>query len=62
MKLADCTELYLGNKGLVQLSGFDSLVNLEVLWVNSNNLQAIRNLNKNIRLKELYAQVGWIDH
>ena len=54
---AGCTQLYLGEKGITQLTSFESLVNLEVLWVNGNSLKAIRNLDKNIRLKELYAQV-----
>jgi hypothetical protein len=34
------------------------LVNLEVLWVNNNQLQCITNLDSNFRIKKLYAQVG----
>eukprot|EP00877_Chromochloris_zofingiensis_P013649 jgi/Chrzof1/8538/Cz03g14240.t1 len=51
----DCTELFLGGRGFATLCGFDRLLNLEVLWVNDNQLQAITNLDNNIRMKELYA-------
>ncbi|GMH45126.1 hypothetical protein BSKO_13083 [Bryopsis sp. KO-2023] len=52
----NCTELYMGSLGLEHLSGFHSLVNLEVLWINNNRLKFITNLGKNFRIKVLYAQ------
>ncbi|WIA28063.1 hypothetical protein OEZ86_010648 [Tetradesmus obliquus] len=51
----DCTELYLGGKGIEQLAGFERLTNLEVLWLNDNKLTAITGLNSNMRIKQLYA-------
>lgn len=56
--LADCTELYLGGKGIEQLAGFERLTNLEVLWLNDNKLTAITGLNSNMRIKQLYAHVS----
>lgn len=32
--------------------------NLEALWLNNNKLTKINNLDANIRIKALYAQVG----
>lgn len=54
--IKDCEEIYLGGKQIEQLAGFERLVNLEVLWLNNNKLQAIANLNANIRIKSLYVQ------
>jgi Leucine-rich repeat (LRR) protein len=55
---ADCTELYLGDKGIEQLAGFERLTNLEVLWLNDNKLTAITGLDSNVRIKQLYAHVS----
>lgn len=54
---ADCTEIYMGGMGLVSLHGFHLLGNLEVLWVDNNQLKYINNLETNFRVKALYAQV-----
>ncbi len=58
---AACTELYLGSQGLEQLDGFTPLVNLERLWLDGNKLRAISGLEANVRLKELYVQVGALE-
>jgi Leucine-rich repeat (LRR) protein len=55
---ADCTELYLAKRGIEKLAGFERLVNLEVLWLNNNKLQAITALDANIRIKQLYVHVS----
>jgi len=34
-------------------------VNLEVLWVNNNNLESINGLNSNVRMQVLHAEVSW---
>lgn len=38
--IRDTTELYMGHKSIDQLWGFDRFVNLEVLWLNNNNVSA----------------------
>lgn len=55
---ADCTELFLGNRGLRHLEGFDKLKNLEVLFVNGNQLERVTDLEGNFRLRELYVHVS----
>jgi Leucine-rich repeat (LRR) protein len=52
---AECTELSLSGRGVQVLSGFERLVNLEVLWVDHNQLQCITGLDTNTRLQQLYA-------
>lgn len=47
----------MGGMGLVSLHGFHLLGNLEMLWVNNNQLKYINNLENNFRIKALYAQV-----
>ena len=54
---AGCIELYLGELQIEKLSGFQSFVNLETLWINNNKLKVIENLDQNTRIKALYAQV-----
>ena len=34
-------------------------MNLEVLWVNNNNLESIYGLNSNVRMQVLHAEVSW---
>eukprot|EP00955_Chlamydomonas_euryale_P109588 365942-Chlamydomonas_euryale.AAC.49 len=51
-----CTELYLGNKGIEKIRGFDDFVNLESLCLNGNKLKKINNLDQNFRIKVLNAQ------
>lgn len=48
---ADCTELFLGNKSIEKIRGFEDFVNLESLWINGNKLKKINNLDANVRLK-----------
>ena len=54
--LADCTELYLGNKEIEKLRGFEDFVNLEYLCINGNRLKKINNLDGNFRMKAVNAQ------
>lgn len=34
--LKECTELFLGGKGINKIRGFEPFVNLESLWLNDN--------------------------
>lgn len=52
---ADCTELSLGSQGIEQLAGFETLANLEVLWLNDNKLSCLCNLDHNTRIRQLYV-------
>ncbi|KAG1677024.1 hypothetical protein FOA52_001193 [Chlamydomonas sp. UWO 241] len=52
----DCTEVFLGNKGIEKIRGFEEFVNLESLWLNGNKLKKINNLDLNFRIKVLNAQ------
>ncbi|KAL4105500.1 hypothetical protein PRIC1_003563 [Phytophthora ramorum] len=52
----NCTELYMANKRIDKIANFDAFVNLEVLWINGNQLQALDGLDECFRLKQLYAQ------
>lgn len=59
--LQSCTELHLANRGFKKLANFEPLVNLECLWINGNRLSYITGLDRNVRIKELYAhdnQIG----
>jgi Leucine-rich repeat (LRR) protein len=55
---AECTELYLGNKGIQKIRGFEDFINLEYLCLHGNRLKKINKLEANFRLKVLSAQVG----
>ncbi|KAG7389137.1 Leucine-rich repeat-containing protein 72 [Phytophthora pseudosyringae] len=52
----NCTELYMTNKRIDKLANFDAFVNLEVLWINDNQIQQLDGLDECFRLKQLYAQ------
>ncbi|GFR43310.1 hypothetical protein Agub_g4377 [Astrephomene gubernaculifera] len=52
----ECTEMYLGGKGIEKIRGFEPFVNLESLWLNNNKLKKLNNLDVQKRLKALYAQ------
>lgn len=49
-------ELHLGNRGFETLVNFQYFVNLEILWLNGNNLTKLEGLDSNTRIKELYIQ------
>lgn len=51
----NCVELYLARKGIEELGGFERFVNLETLWINDNQLVRITGLEKNFRIKSLFA-------
>ncbi|KAG6974277.1 hypothetical protein JG687_00000431 [Phytophthora cactorum] len=34
----NCTELYMANKHIDKIANFDAFVNLEVLWINGNQV------------------------
>ena len=53
---AECKELYLGNKDIEKIRGFEEFVNLEFLSINKNMLKKINNLDANFRMKVLHAQ------
>lgn len=50
----DCVELYLANRGITKIQGFERFVNIETLWLNGNRLTKVNNLDENFRLKRLY--------
>jgi hypothetical protein len=37
----NCTELYLAQRGIQKLVNFDAFVNLEVLWINDNEVRIV---------------------
>ncbi|GMH65259.1 hypothetical protein TL16_g04153 [Triparma laevis f. inornata] len=51
----DCVELYLSNKGITKLAGFNRFVNLDTLWLNDNAITRLNNLDECMRIKRLYA-------
>ena len=55
---AERKALYMGNLGIMELAGFEFFESLEILWLNSNKLSCIENLDSNFRMKELYVQAG----
>lgn len=55
---ADCTEIFLANKGIEKIRGFEDFTNLSSLCLNGNKLKKINNLDGNFRMKVLQAQVG----
>ncbi|KAG3120225.1 hypothetical protein PI125_g1316 [Phytophthora idaei] len=52
----NCTELYMANQRIDKIANFDAFVNLEVLWINGNQIQELDGLDGCFRLKQLYAQ------
>jgi hypothetical protein len=54
--IKNCTELYLANKGITELDGFEPFTNLETLWINGNKLEFLDDLDGCMRLQHLYAQ------
>ncbi|KAF4132600.1 hypothetical protein GN958_ATG02690 [Phytophthora infestans] len=51
----NCTELYMANKRINKIANFDAFVNLDVLWINDNQIQEHDGLNGCFRLKQIYA-------
>ncbi|KAF5833652.1 hypothetical protein DUNSADRAFT_9995 [Dunaliella salina] len=51
-----CIELYMGNRGIEKIRGFEPYDNLQSLWLNNNRLKKINNLDANFRIKALYVQ------
>lgn len=50
----ETVEVYLGRRGIQRLIRFEEFPNLEVLWLNDNNLKSVEGLDSNFRIKELY--------
>lgn len=50
----ETVEVYLGRRGIHRVIKFEEFPNLEVLWLNDNNLSSVEGLNNNFRIKELY--------
>ncbi|OWZ21708.1 putative LRR protein [Phytophthora megakarya] len=46
----------MANKRIDKIANFEAFVNLEVLWVNDNQIQTLDGLDGCFRLKQLYAQ------
>ncbi|EGZ17017.1 hypothetical protein PHYSODRAFT_502063 [Phytophthora sojae] len=46
----------MANKRIDKLANFDAFVNLEVLWINGNQIQELDGLDGCFRIKQLYAQ------
>lgn len=54
---SECTEVFLSNRGGTAVSNhFDRFTNLEVLWLNGNQLPRLDNLEENKRIREIYIQ------
>jgi Leucine-rich repeat (LRR) protein len=45
----------MANQGITALTGFSKFMNLEVLWLNGNNLTEVVNI-PNSRIKHIYLQ------
>ena len=53
--IKNCTELYLGERGITHVRGMEEFANLEVLWLHDNSLTNIEDeLSENTRLKRLF--------
>lgn len=50
----ETVEVYMGRRRIQQLVNFEYFPNLEVVWLNDNNLKSVEGLDKNFRVKELY--------
>ena len=51
----DCTDVFLANRGITVLRGFEPFVNVEVLWLQGNRLTSLgAALERNSRLKQVY--------
>ena len=50
----ETTEVFLGKRGINTQINFQYFKNLEVLWINDNNLVSVEGLDENFRVKELY--------
>ena len=49
----NCTELHMAKKRIQKIADFEKFVNLEVLWLNDNQLRKIDSLDSNVRIKKL---------
>ncbi|CAD8042989.1 unnamed protein product [Paramecium primaurelia] len=52
----DTTEVHMSNQGFNELAQFDKFMNLEVVWLNENQLTSIKGIEQNFRIKHLYLQ------
>ena len=48
----ETVEVYMGRRRIQQLVNFEYFPNLEVVWLNDNNLTSVEGLDKNFRVKE----------
>ncbi|CAK9020767.1 unnamed protein product [Durusdinium trenchii] len=54
---SECTEVHLANLGAETLSkNFEHFGNLEVVWLQGNQLSRVENLESNFRIREIYLQ------
>ena len=49
-------EVHLGGRKITKLVNFPDFLNLEILWLNKNALRSFEGLEKNFRIKHLFAQ------
>ena len=61
MKCGTVVAVYLGGRSIEALRGFEPFINLEVLWVNRNNIRSLDNLDSNFRMRCIYAQNNSIE-
>ena len=53
--IKNCTELYLGERGITHIRGIEEFQNLEVLWLQGNAIENVSDeLSENTRLKRLF--------
>jgi len=54
---SECTEVHLANQGAENVSkNFEHFGNLEVVWLQGNQLSRVENLETNFRIREIYLQ------
>lgn len=52
----DLVEVHLSDRSLTSLEKFQEFPNLEVIWLNNNQLQNLDDITTNFRVKEVYCQ------
>ena len=49
-------EIHLGNRKITKLVSFSDFANMEILWINKNSLTSLEGLERNFRVKHIFAQ------
>lgn len=50
-----CEEMHLAARGITHLHAFEAFKSMGALWINTNKLTSFTGLEKNFRIKEIYA-------